>query len=52
MSLYSGSKAAAHPIVNAFRIEMPHIAWSILNVGHVTTDIANAQMPEIAKQSG
>ncbi len=52
MSLYSGSKAAVHPIVNAFRVEMPHIAFSTLNIGHVTTEVANAAMPAIAEESG
>ncbi len=52
MSLYSGSKAAAHPAINAFRVEMPDIAWSVINVGHVTTEIANYAMPPVARESG
>jgi hypothetical protein len=39
-------------MMNAFRVEMPHIAWTTLNIGHVTTEIANNAMPKIAEESG
>lgn len=52
MSLYSGSKAAMHPIMNAFRVEIPQVNWLIHNVGHVTTDVANNAMPEKARNEG
>jgi len=44
MSLYSGSKAAMHPAMNAFRVENPQFNWCVHNVGHVATEVAKNQM--------